>query len=653
MASKRQTLIAALLIFGIGVAGYFLAPAAMAAPVTIRHLQVATPTPPLQLLWNVSNSGPAAQTHPDISYDSLRDQTLLVWEDGRNDPRGVVDAYGFDYNDDIFARRYTAMGIPVGDAFAVASDGEYPPGSSRYDNEQRPATLYDPATDTHIITWQTIPDPVLEAGDLHTTTCYDVDLRTFAPATDTLTNSIADLAWYTPPDDLISPWGVFYDWSCQQEPAITLLGPDKPLVVWHDHRERYELVDGVMEGKDIYGQIVDHGVRQEKNAILISRAEKNVIKRLPNYQEKPDIAGQESHWLAVWEDERHSVTSDSHGFREIYGRVIYDENGVMRFGDEIAIALGQEGEGPEATKMMEPRVGFLPDAGIFLVVWTRVRNYAAQENPNTDLMMAGYTPDGRLALSPRVIPQTDSDRLHAHDIACAANRCLLVYRMGSNAMFARLLLDNGDISDPLALDDDTGYHSYARVVSGKETGDTVDFYAGYVIRTGIRLAKVRTTAHRDGHLTPTPTVIPTPTATPTPPCADLYEPDDNWRSASGIYIREGIQEHSFHQKNDRDFVRLDVRKGTRLIISTTGLASHVDTTLLLYGRDGVTQLAYNDDDPAAAPASRLIWIAPETGSYYLQITNFDTDNPGCDATYSLVISSDTPLYLPVIQQNSP
>lgn len=100
-------------------------------------------------------------------------------------------------------------------------------------------------------------------------------------------------------------------------------------------------------------------------------------------------------------------------------------------------------------------------------------------------------------------------------------------------------------------------------------------------------------------------------------------------------------------------MRLDVRKGTRLIISTTGLASHVDTTLLLYGRDGVTQLAYNDDDPAAAPASRLIWIAPETGSYYLQITNFDTDSPGCDATYNLVISSDIPLYLPVIQQNSP
>lgn len=653
MAAFKHALFAALLMIGIGVVGYLLAPAAMAAPATARFTQASTPSPPPQLIWSVSNAGPAAQTHPDISYDSRRDQTLLVWEDGRNNPQGTVDAYGFDYNSDIFARRYDAMGAPVGDAFAVASDGEYPPGSGRYDNEQRPASLYDAATDTHIITWQTIPDPVLEAGDLHTTTCYDVDLRAYIPATNALTNSIADLAWYTPPDDLISPWGVFYDWSCQQEPAITLLGPDKPLVVWHDHRERYELVDGITNGKDIYGQIVDHGVRQQESAILISRAEKDAAKRLPNYQEKPDISGQGSHWMAVWEDERHSATSDGHGFREIYGRVIYDENGVMRFGDEIAIALGVEGDGPEAVKMMEPRVGFLPDAGIYIVVWTRVQNYAAPDNQSTDLMMAGFAPDGRVTLPPRVIPQTTSDRLHTHDIACAANRCLLVYRLGSNAMFARMLLDDGDISDSLALDEDTGYHSYARVVAGKEAGDTVDFYTGYIIKTGIRLAKVRTTALRNDDRTPTPTVVPTPTETPTPVCADVYEPDNNWRSASGIYIREGRQHHSFHQKNDRDFVRIDVRKGMRLVISTTGLAPLVDTTLLLYDRDGVTQSAYNDDDPATAPASRLVWTAPETGSYYLQINNFNANSTGCDATYDLVISSDIPLYLPMLRQNTP
>jgi hypothetical protein len=114
-----------------------------------------------------------------------------------------------------------------------------------------------------------------------------------------------------------------------------------------------------------------------------------------------------------------------------------------------------------------------------------------------------------------------------------------------------------------------------------------------------------------------------------------------------------VQTHSFHQQNDRDFVRLDVRKGVRLNISTTDLASNVDTTLLLYERDGVTQLAYNDDDPATAPASRLIWIAPETGSYYLQIASFNPDGIGCHATYNLVITSDAPLYLPIIQRETP
>jgi len=96
-----------------------------------------------------------------------------------------------------------------------------------------------------------------------------------------------------------------------------------------------------------------------------------------------------------------------------------------------------------------------------------------------------------------------------------------------------------------------------------------------------------------------------------------------------------------------------VSKGMRLTISTTNLAPYVDTTLLLYERDGVTQLAYNDDDPAAAPASRLLWTAPETGSYYLRITNFNATSTGCDATYDLVVSSGTPLYLPIIQQRTP
>ncbi len=638
-----------MLILGIGVVGYLLAPAAMASPAMAPFTQDSTPGPQLQLLWNISNPGPAAQTHPDISYDSRRDQTLLVWEDGRNDPRGVVDAYGFDYNSDIFARRYDAAGAPIGDAFAVANDGEYPPDSGRYDNEQRPASLYDPATDAHIITWQTLPDPVLEAGDLHTTTCYDVDLRTFLPAAGALTNSVADLAWYTPPDDLTSPWGVFYDWSCQQEPAIALLEPDKPFVVWHDHRERYELVDGVREGKDIYGQIVDHGIRQEENAILVSRAEKDVDKRLPNYQEKPDIAGQGTHWLAVWEDERRSATSDGHGFREIYGRFILNENGSMRFGDEIVIALGQEGDGPDAVKMMEPRVGFLPAAGFFLVVWTRIQHYAAPEGGDTDLMMAGIAPDGRMVLPPRVIPQTESDRLHVHDIACAANRCLLVYRLDGNAMFARLLLASGDISGPLALDGDAGYHSYARVVSGKETGEAVDFYTAYVVESGIRLAKVRTFASGDN---PTSTPEPTPSATPTSTCADIYEPDDDWHAASGIFVHGGVQRHNFYPKNDRDFVRIDVNKGEQLSISTANLAPEVDTTLVLYERDGVTQLAYNDDDPATAPASLLRWRAPETGSYYLQIANFNAHS-GCDASYDLIISANASLYLPLLQQMGP
>ena len=80
----------------------------------------------------------------------------------------------------------------------------------------------------------------------------------------------------------------------------------------------------------------------------------------------------------------------------------------------------------------------------------------------------------------------------------------------------------------------------------------------------------------------------------------------------------------------------------------------MDTTLTLYDSDGITQLAYNDIDPANPPASRIDWTAPASGTYFLKAAHFNPEAGGCDMTYELAVArtglTPTPvsLYLPLM-----
>ena len=94
--------------------------------------------------------------------------------------------------------------------------------------------------------------------------------------------------------------------------------------------------------------------------------------------------------------------------------------------------------------------------------------------------------------------------------------------------------------------------------------------------------------------------------------------------------------------------------GAELALYTNNLAPGVDTTLTLYGSDGVTQLAFNDIDPLNPPASRIDWTAPASGTYFLKAAHFNPAAGACDMTYELVVArtdlTPTPvsLYLPLI-----
>jgi hypothetical protein len=81
-----------------------------------------------------------------------------------------------------------------------------------------------------------------------------------------------------------------------------------------------------------------------------------------------------------------------------------------------------------------------------------------------------------------------------------------------------------------------------------------------------------------------------------------------------------------------------------------------DTTLTLYNTDGVTELAYNDEHQLEEPgASRIVWQAPEAGTYFLKAAQFNDAIGGSAFTYRLEvvrgIPTSTPMakvYLPLL-----
>lgn len=155
--------------------------------------------------------------------------------------------------------------------------------------------------------------------------------------------------------------------------------------------------------------------------------------------------------------------------------------------------------------------------------------------------------------------------------------------------------------------------------------------------------------------TPTPTASLTPTATPHP-CADAYEPDDDWSEAKPIATDGTVQSRTFHVAGDVDYVKFAAVSGSRYEMWTTNLGGGIlnDTVLTLYASDGTTVLAYNDDDPLAPPASRLHWVCSATGTYYLKAAQRDPTIGGCEFTYALGVRMAPPItrrvFLPVLMR---
>ena len=124
----------------------------------------------------------------------------------------------------------------------------------------------------------------------------------------------------------------------------------------------------------------------------------------------------------------------------------------------------------------------------------------------------------------------------------------------------------------------------------------------------------------------------------TPP--DAYEPDGTVDSAGGLTVDGGSQTHTIHAGEDEDWVKFYAVSGVLYTLATTNTGGHADTVLELYGTDGSTLIASNDDDPTRWPASRLDWLPSATGMYYARVYHWDQWAYGCTTEYGLSIQTD-------------
>jgi cytoskeletal protein RodZ len=149
--------------------------------------------------------------------------------------------------------------------------------------------------------------------------------------------------------------------------------------------------------------------------------------------------------------------------------------------------------------------------------------------------------------------------------------------------------------------------------------------------------------------TPGETVVPaTPSSTPTfvvpTPVAiegaDAYEPDDTLADAKPIATDGTPQAHNLHVEGDHDYVYFQASGGNAYTIETLGLGAEIDTIIFLYD-DQEQELALNDDGTEEALASRIVWVAPSSGTYYVMVRDLSEDSSGPDASYSISVKEST------------
>jgi hypothetical protein len=112
----------------------------------------------------------------------------------------------------------------------------------------------------------------------------------------------------------------------------------------------------------------------------------------------------------------------------------------------------------------------------------------------------------------------------------------------------------------------------------------------------------------------------------------LGAPDDHGNS-SGTATPVGVPSNTVGMigvTGDEDWFSFTAQTGVNYVFETV-LGTLGDSVLWLYGSDGVTELDFNDDNVNLE--SRIEWIAPSNGTFYLAVGGFGSDG----GTYQLIV----------------
>ncbi len=117
---------------------------------------------------------------------------------------------------------------------------------------------------------------------------------------------------------------------------------------------------------------------------------------------------------------------------------------------------------------------------------------------------------------------------------------------------------------------------------------------------------------------------------------DAYEPDNTWDAVSPMVIDGQGQRRNFCPAGDlADWLAFEIDAGRTVEIETSELGVNCDTAIRLYGADGATLLA-QDDDGGEGRASRLVWTSPVATTLYLEVIEYYR-RTGPDTGYTLHI----------------
>ena len=121
---------------------------------------------------------------------------------------------------------------------------------------------------------------------------------------------------------------------------------------------------------------------------------------------------------------------------------------------------------------------------------------------------------------------------------------------------------------------------------------------------------------------------------------DSFEPDDTIDQANKIVVCTP-QQHDFGEVLDIDWVKFWAWANIEYTIKTFGLGAANDTEIWLY--DAERNEKDHNDDGDNPPASRIVWVAPANGTYFIKAAHAALQGGGDGFDYSLhVAESDNP-----------